>query len=94
VNVHGIRKLESLEVGVGDDVGRRSEVFNFVKFGHDLRTDDAAELVDELDPLTSLDQGPLPDWICIQHWRLSPRKLAVTAFSIFTWNGRKVTDFS
>ncbi len=49
MNVHGIRELESLEVGVRDDVGRRSEVFNFVKFGHDLRTNDAAELVDELD---------------------------------------------
>ena len=36
-------------------------------------------------PETSDDQGPLPDWICIQHWRLSPRKLAVTAFSMFTW---------
>jgi hypothetical protein len=43
---------------------------------------------------TSLDQGPFPDWICIQHWRLSPRKLAVTALSMFTWKGRKVTDFS
>ena len=37
-------------------------------------------------PDTSEDQGPLPDWICIQHCKLSPRKLAVTAFNIFTWN--------
>ena len=45
-------------------------------------------------PPTSEAQGPLPTWICIQHCRLSPRKLAVTAFSVPTWNGRNVTDFS
>ena len=37
-------------------------------------------------PDTSDAQGPLPDWICIQHWRLSPKKLAVTALSMLTCN--------
>ena len=33
-------------------------------------------------------------WICIQHLRLSPRKLAVTGSSMSTWYGLKVTAFS
>ena len=49
MNVHGVRELEGLEVGVGDDIGRRSKVLDLVELGHDLRPDDAAELVDQLD---------------------------------------------
>ena len=49
MNVHRVRELEGLEVGVGHDVRGRSEVLDLEELGHDLWPDDAAELVDQLD---------------------------------------------
>ena len=48
VDVHGVRELECLEVGVGDHGGRGAEVLDLLEAGHDLGPSYAANLVDEL----------------------------------------------
>ena len=48
VDVHGVRELEGLEVGVRDHGGRGAEVLDLLEAGHDLGPSYAADLVDEL----------------------------------------------
>ena len=48
VDVHGVRELECLEVGVGDHGGRGAEVLDLLEAGHDLGPSYATDPVDEL----------------------------------------------
>lgn len=52
VNVHGVGELESLEVGEAHDRGRRSKVFNFLEFTHNLWSYNASMLIDKLNRST------------------------------------------
>ena len=49
MDVHGVRELERLEVGVTDYGGGGAEVLDLLELGHDLGPGDAAQLVHQLD---------------------------------------------
>ena len=52
VNLHAIRELEGLEVGVGQDGGTGTKVLNLGELGHELGSGDAALLVNQLNGST------------------------------------------
>mgnify|MGYP007086835779 CR=1 FL=1 len=67
MNLHAVRELERLEVGIAEHAGAGTKVLDLVELGHELGPGDAALLVHELDgrPLAVMSHA-VPD----QHVKL------------------------